>query len=119
MASTSAGTLTSVAAPRKFDFGFDAVRVQITLRHVDQFGRDTLALHILRAANLGAFGDGQNPAIGPRGRFGIDQFADFVDVHVVFQDVVVAGDARVQNAVGDVALGFPERAIARFRVRRH
>ena len=114
MASARRGGLTSVAPQLNSTWAVDAVLGQPAARQVHDLGGDALALQVLDALDRRVVGHGQHPAHGPAADLAEDQLGHLVDLGVVLQDPVVAGQAAVERAVLDVAghlLGADQRAV--------
>jgi len=82
------------------------VLLEPLLDDADELGRDAFAFEILYGLDRGVVRDGQHPAHRAKACLGIKEFADFMDFDAGFHDPVVAGQARVKDAVGHVARHF-------------
>ncbi len=84
-------------APTELDVHVHAVALEVALGDLYKLRRDAFALQVLRPSDRRVLGNRQHPLERLRGRLGIDQLADLVNVGVAFQDVIISRDADIQH----------------------
>jgi len=86
--------------------GVDAVRFEVAFRYIDQLGGDALPLQVLGRPDVAALVDREDPLVRAHSLLGIDEVRDLDHIGLALLDPVKAGEARVEDAVGDVAGHF-------------
>ena len=105
-------------APGIFHLDVNASAGEEILGHAHDFRGNAFAVKVFGLMVGRIPGHGQHPAGRPRGDFGINEVGHHFHIGLVFHDPVLAGQAHVQHAVGDVAGNFlgPGQAHGDFRI---
>ena len=90
------------------------MRGQVAFGGGYQFGGDDFAVEIVDGVEAAAGGHGQHPADFAEALLGVDEVGHGDNLRFIFRDPIQAGEARVEDAVFDVArhfLGADEHAL--------
>src|SRR6185312_5314546 len=89
-------------APGKFYCHRNVSFGEVALGEVDHFRGNPLALEVFDFLDRGVLGHGQNPAGRAKARLRIDHFTDHMDIRIIFESPILAGNSHVQSTHFDI-----------------